>query len=107
MRIPAEAVIPREKLSRYLLVHREWDDKSQFLARVGFTNDRPTELDSAIRRVAAENDAVDDGTNEYGTFFRVAGELVGPTGGTLPVILIWLQWKLDGTFHFVTLKPIK
>jgi hypothetical protein len=26
-----------EKLTRYLLVAREWDDKSKFLAQAGFT----------------------------------------------------------------------
>jgi hypothetical protein len=90
-----------------LLVHREWDDKSQYLARVGFTADCPTELENAIRLLCAETDAVDDGGNDYGNFFRVTGELIGPTGGSLPVVLVWLQWKLDNTFHFVTLKPDK
>lgn len=52
-------------------------------------------------------DAVEDGTNEYGTFFRVEGILEGPAPPPLQVVLIWLQWKLDGTFHFVTLKPLR
>jgi hypothetical protein len=25
----------------------------------------------------------------------------------LPVVLIWLQWAIDGSVHFVTLKPKK
>ena len=107
MRIPADAIIPDEKLTRYLLLPRPWDDKSQFLAQAGFTLDNPAELESAIRRLAATNDAIDDGENDYGTFFRVTGEFIGPNGGRLQVVLIWLQWKLDGTVHFVTLKPNK
>jgi len=105
MRIPETAVIPPEKLTKYLLVPRPWDDKSQFLARAGFTLNDPGELEGAIRRTAADCDAIEDGGNEYGTFFRVTGEIVGPGGRSLQVVLIWLQWKLDGTFHFVTLKP--
>jgi hypothetical protein len=105
MRIPADAIIPREKLTRYLLVPRPWDDKSRFLGQAGFSLTDPDTLDEAIRRVAANFDAVEDGTNYYGTFFRVEGDLDGPNGRTLHVVLIWLQWKLDGTFHFVTLKP--
>lgn len=105
MRIPAGAVIPREKLVRYLLVSRPWDDKSKFLAQAGFLPNNADVLEESIRRMAASCDAVDDGINDYGTFFRVEGDLEGPTGRTLQVVLIWLQWKLDNSFHFVTLKP--
>ena len=55
--------------------------------------------------MVARFEAVADGTNEYGNFFRVEGELVGPAGVSLQVVQIWLQWKSDGMIHFVTLKP--
>ena len=106
MRIPPDAIIPPEKLTRYLLVWRPWDDKSRFLAQAGFSPSEPARLEEAIRRMAANFDAVEDGSNDYGTFFRVEGILEGPGGRSLQVALIWLQWKLDGTFHFVTLKPL-
>ena len=86
---------------------RFWDDKSKFLAQAGFELGEPDLLEDAIRRAAATFEAVEDGANDYGTFFRVEGELVGPNGRSLQVALIWLQWKLDGTFHFVTLKPVE
>src|SRR5437879_12237919 len=105
MQIPAEAVIPVEKLTHYLLVSRPWDDKSRFLAQAGFSITDSTALERAIRRAASKFDAVDDGRNDYGTFFRIDGELIGPNGRSLPVVLIWLQWNLDRTFHFVTLNP--
>ena len=105
MRVPDDAVIPEEKLTRYLLVPRPWDDKSKFLAQAGFTQDNPGDLMAALRRLAADSEAVDDGTNEYGTFYRVEGELVGPGGRPLAVVAVWLRWASDGTFHFVTLKP--
>ena len=107
MRIPAEAVIPPEKLTHYLLQPRPWDDKSKFLAGAGFSLKDPATLEDAIRRTAAFFDAIEDGDNEYGTFFRVEGLLQGPAGRSLQVVLIWLQWTLDGTFHFITLKPLR
>jgi hypothetical protein len=107
MRIPANAIIPSDKLARYLLAPRPWDDKSKFLAQAGFELADPARLEDAIRRLAAIHEAVEDGTNDYGTFFRVAGALEGPNGISLQVVLIWLQWKFDGTIHFVTLKPGK
>jgi hypothetical protein len=37
LKIPSNAVIPKEKLTCYLLVPRTKDDKSKFLAQAGFT----------------------------------------------------------------------
>jgi hypothetical protein len=64
-------------------------------------------LEAAIRQMAANYDAVEDGANDYGVFYRVDGDLAGPSGLALRVALIWLQWNIDGTFHFVTLKPLR
>jgi hypothetical protein len=104
MRIPANAVIATEKLTKYLLVPRAWDDKSKFLGLGGFALDNWTLLEAAIRELASTTDASEDGVNVYGKFWRMEGELVGPRG-KLSVVVIWLQWAVDGTFHFVTLKP--
>jgi hypothetical protein len=85
MRIPPDAVIPHDKLTRYLLVPRAWDDKSRYLGLAGFTLDDWSVLETSIRRMAAEYDAIADGENEYGTFFRVDGHLEGPNGRSLQV----------------------
>ena len=59
----------------------------------------------AIRSLAIGADGSGDGTNEYGTFYRVEGDLVGPSGQALPVVTIWLRWHSDESFHFETSKP--
>ena len=105
MRIPPDAAIPRDKLTRYLLVERPWGDKSKFLARAGFTQTSSDELFVALRQLATAREAVADGGNEYGEFLRVEGDLIGPNGVTLPVVTIWLRWATDGSVRFVTLKP--
>ncbi len=107
MRIPDDAVIPEEKLSRYLLIPRIRDDKSKFLAQAGFTQENSEALLAALRLLASSAEAVEDGTNEYGTFYRVEGELQGANERNLAVVTIWLRWDLDSSFHFVTLKPQK
>ncbi len=107
MKIPADAKIPFEKISNYLLVARELDDKSKLLARAGFTQENPDLLLRAIRELAAGAEAVEDRTNEYGVVLRAEGELRGPNGRSLTVVTIWIRWHADGLVRFVTLKPRK
>ena len=107
MKIPPEAIIAPEKLSEYLLAWRPTDDKSRFLEQAGFARQQPEKLAEAIRHLAASAEAWEDGRSEYGIFYRLEGLLRGPNDVTLDVVLIWLQWHLDETFHLVTLKPRK
>lgn len=109
MRIPAdEALIPRDKLTQYLLVPRIEDDKSKFLVQAGFELDNPDILEQAICELLRVNDAVQDRTNEYGVYYRVTGDLIGTNGRILKVVTIWIvKVNSDGKFSFVTLKPSK
>ena len=106
MKLPADAVIPRAKLTAYLLAPKDKNDKSKFLAQVGFTQGNPDALEAAIRRLIRENDAVQDREDEYGTFYRVIGVLYGVTGD-LDVITVWIYGAKDSTYRFITLKPNK
>ena len=105
MKIPDNAVIPEEKLTRYLLVPRPKDDKSKYLAQAEFTQANPEDLLSAIRQLIATNEAVEDNINEYGVFYLVEGNLQGINNRNLAVVTVWLQSKYDESFRFVTLKP--
>ncbi len=80
--------------SGYLLVPRPWDDKSGYLAQVGFEPKNWADLLAAVRRLADRVDVVEDRTNDYGTFFRVHGMLEGPTG-KLSVVCIWMKQAID------------
>jgi hypothetical protein len=59
-------------------------------------------VDGIPDRLAAV-DAIDDGTNEYGTFLRTDGDIVGPNGRRLAVTAVWL--RQHGRVRFLTLKP--
>ncbi|MBW4510233.1 MAG: hypothetical protein KME64_27490 [Scytonematopsis contorta HA4267-MV1] len=107
MKILEDAVIPEEKITLYLLIPRIKDDKSKFLGQAGFTQDNPEELLTAIRQLAATAEAIEDNTNEYGTFYIAEGYLQGVNGFNLFVITVWLQSKNDGSIRFITLKPKK
>ena len=101
---PSDVVIPSEKLTKYLLVLRVRNDKSKFLSRAGFTIENPAILARAIRDLIAQNDPVQERENRYGTFYRITGELVGPSD-ILSVVTIWIVQAGDEKFRFVTLKP--
>ncbi|MEM9244876.1 MAG: DUF6883 domain-containing protein [Cyanobacteria bacterium P01_F01_bin.153] len=106
MRLEGNIVVPEAKLSQYLLVSRDRDDKSKFLAQAGFTQQNPDELRQAILNIIATHDAIEDRRDRYGTFYRIEGDLIGPNR-TLVVVTIWLQRTLDGAIQFVTLLPKK
>ena len=106
MKLPKSVIIADAKLSQYLLIFREQDDKSKFLAKVGFTQNNAEQLKNAILQLINEQEAIKDTDNEYGTFYRVEGKLEG-INGTLNVVTIWLQRASDNQFQFITLKPKK
>ena|SRR5450432_78603 len=101
-----DAIISRNKLTDYLLRSREKDDKSGFLATVGFTQDNPDALEAAIRSATASAEAVLDRQNLFGTFYLVRQRLIGPNGRELRVIIVW-QKRIDESYSFVTLYPDK
>ena len=105
MRIPNDAIIPESKFTKYLLVFKPRNDKSQFLAQAGYTLENWQALETAIRRLNRSTEAIEDKTNEYGTFYNVYGELKGINGTILSVVTIWLRRKSDNKFQFITLKP--
>lgn len=106
MKIPEHAFIPQEKLTQYLLVRKPKNDKSQFLHQVGFTQYNPELLEAAIRHILANNEAVQDRTNMYGTLYQVIGELIGPRG-SLQIVTVWILRTGDDTYRFVILKPVR
>ncbi len=110
MKIPAhEAIVPRDKLTRYLLVRRVEDDKSRYLEKAGFTQDNPDDLEEALHKLLVDNEAVEEQSNIYGQYYRVEGELIGTSDITLPVVTIWIVKAADEIqkYHFVTLFPGK
>lgn len=106
MKIPADAIIPVEKLTEYLLISKPRNDKSRFLAQAGFTSENPDLLETAIRQLISKNEAIPDRQDQYGQFYRVEGNLIGPSG-ILETVTVWLERLHDGEFRFITLKPAR
>ena len=106
MKLQGNIIIPEAKLTQYLLIHREYDDKSKVLAQAGFSQNNPHQLKQAILNLIETHDAVEDRKNKYGTFYRVEGNLIG-INRILAVVTVWLERTEDRNIQFITLKPKK
>ena len=106
MKLPENVIIPRDKLTRYLLVFQPENDKSKFLAQAGFTQENPDALETAIRDLIARHDAVLDRQDRFGDFYRVEGTLYGVNNRSLAVVTVWIiRTEESDVYRFVTLKP--
>ncbi|TVR19415.1 MAG: hypothetical protein EA396_12575 [Anaerolineaceae bacterium] len=106
MKLTSDVIIPRDKLTRYLLVFQPENDKSKFLAQAGFTQENPDALEAAIRDLIAHHDAVLDRQDYFGDFYRVEGTLRGVNDHHLAVVTIWIvRTEEADVYRFVTLKP--
>jgi hypothetical protein len=107
MKLPTNAHIAPEKLSRYLLVKRPVGDKSVFLKQAGYTLDNPKRLEEDIRRQILILDAVSIEKTSYGELFEIRASLAGPNGTALKVKTVWMQELKTGITKFITLYPDK
>jgi hypothetical protein len=107
MRLPADARIPPEKLTRYLLVPLARADKSAFLASAGYTLENPERLLQDLRSQLLPLDATPAGTNQFGEYYEIRGTLRGPSGVALRLKTIWMREHLSGATRFITLLPDK
>ena len=107
MKLPSNTIIAPEKLTRYLLVQREFDDKSQFLRQAGYTLENWEQLAQDLRLQVLPNDAVLIEQTVYGNIFEIRSSLTGPNGQTLFVKTIWMDELRSGVTKFITLYPDK
>lgn len=107
MKLPADALITRAKLTGYLLVKRPVGDKSEFLKQAGYALDNPRRLEEDIRRQILTRDAVSLAKNQYGELFEILGTLTGSNTKVLMVKTVWMQEFGTGITKFITLYPDK
>jgi len=107
MKLPANAVIARKKITDYLLVRQNRSDKSSFLESDGFTVLNPDALVAELATLCDQGDAQQVDENKFGRYYEITGILRGPLGIGLRVKTIWMTEHLSGTTKFVTLIPIE
>ncbi len=105
MKLPTNALIASEKLTKYLLVKRPVGDKSEFLKQAGYTLDNWQRLEQDIRQQILSKDAVPIEQTDYGELFEIQASLVGPNGVALNMRTIWMRESRSGLTKFITLYP--
>ena len=105
MRLPPDATIAEDKLTRYLLLPQARGDKSAFLAQAGYRQDNASHLLRDLRTQLLPLEAQRLESNIFGQYYEIRGTLTGPNGVALPVRTIWMTEHLSGVTKFVTLIP--
>jgi hypothetical protein len=105
MKLPLDSDIPIRKLTHYLLVPRVESDKSNWLARGGYTSENPQRLIEDIRSQILPLEAVPARSSRFGETFEIRGVLQGPSDRPLSVCTIWLKDPLSGMVRLITLIP--
>ncbi|MGG6267715.1 DUF6883 domain-containing protein [Leptolyngbya sp. AN03gr2] len=89
MQLSRDAVIAPAKLTKYLLVRREIDDKSKFLAKAGYSLENWQQLEADLRNQILPLEAVPSGEqNRFGDVYEIRGVLSGVNGMNLAVVTI-------------------
>jgi hypothetical protein len=107
MKLPPDAYIAPEKLTRYLLVRRKRNDKSQWLAQAGYTVENWQVLEIDLRRQILALEAIPTDLTRYGQIYEIAGTMVGPNQHSLAVQTIWMTETATGLTKFITMYPDK
>lgn len=107
MKLPPDAIIARDKLTRYLLIRQARGDKSAFLAAACYTLQNVNRLLHDLRTQILSLDAAPLESGKFGQYYEIRGTLHGPKGITRSVRTMWIIEHLSGVTKFVTLIPDK
>lgn len=99
-------VVPREKLSGYLLstTHPIGRYKSTFFLGLGYTPDVPEKLEAALKALLAIS-AEPGEVTPYGQKVLSRGPITGPNGQIGRIQAVWIILTGDILIRFVTAYP--
>jgi len=111
MRVPKIefAVVPEQKITRYLLnpAHPVGGSKALFFLRFGFSVSNWQVLAQTLLDHARANDVVESEQTKYGVSYVVDGPLTAPDGTVLNVRSAWYIDSAGGPTRFVTAHPLR
>lgn len=96
-----QLIISEDKILNYLLVKKAKNDKSGFLEKLGFTRQNYQDLIAEIKRIATSHEAILAKKSEFGSLYKVEGNLK-----KMMIVTIWIEQIDKNKFRFVTLYPV-
>ena len=97
--------ISERKLTHYLLIKLDRDDKSNYLSLAGYTLANWQLLERDLLNLTEGGNAIFERSSPFGDLFSVTGNLTGPNGRLLVVKTIWMAETKTSLTKFVTLYP--
>ncbi len=107
MKLPENTIIASEKLISYLLVFKQRNDKSQWLATAGYTLKNWQQLENDLRTQILSGEAVATENTPYGQMYEIVGSLTGTNGKSLLICSVWMTELTTNITKFITLFPHK
>jgi hypothetical protein len=83
--------IDERKLTHYLLIKLDRDDKSNYLSLAGYNPTNWERLKIDLTALATSANATLERGNGYGMLYSVAGQLPGTNGRSIWVKTIWMR----------------
>lgn len=103
-----KAIIPKEKLTDYLLseTHSIGKFKAKFFSKLGFDTTNVNLFEKSLLKIAKTEEIVDEIITLYGTKYILEGKLDNPAGKTVKVRTLWIIEKGQKKPRFVTVYPV-
>lgn len=103
------AIVPPEKITRYLLCHDhpKGAPKAAFFESFGFSLDSWEVLRIALLEHAKTGCVVETEITPYGQIYEVQGQLPSPAGRNPFVLVVWMIRIGENIPRFVTVVPSK
>jgi len=89
MKLPENTLIASEKLTKYLLIPKKRNDKSEWFAK------------------ALPKNATLVEKTEFGQMYEIRAKLIGPNGKILSTLTVWMTDIETGKTRFITMYPDK
>lgn len=107
MNFSLKFTIDPQKITHYLLIPQENNDKSKFLAQYGYTQQNWQQLYQDILNASQPTEILDLITSGWGLRLKLRNHWQTPNELIIRVISIWQIDKTNQNAKFVTLYPDK
>lgn len=105
MQLEPPFFIDDRKLTHYLLIFRNKDDKSNYLRLAGYDLSNWQILKQDLLTLANMGEAEFERRDGYGIYFSVTGQLISTNNRLLRVKTIWMRDTDEEITKFITLYP--